>query len=251
MRILILAAGYGTRLYPLTNMVAKPLVEINGVPMLNFLIDKINRLKTKVTIEEVRIVANNKFYDSFLRWQEKYDVAATIVNDGSNSPDDRLGAIGDISFGIKGVADDWLIMGGDNLFEDSLEGFIDFSLRNRPAPSVGVYDVKNKEVASRCGVVKLSGDGSIIDFEEKPEIPSSTLVASCVYFFPRESFYLFQEFIDKNSNVDASGKYIEWLSRKQKAFGYALQGRWIDIGHIEALKEAEREFGSVNKSLNK
>jgi glucose-1-phosphate thymidylyltransferase len=247
MRIIILAAGYGTRLYPLTNTVAKPLVKINGVPMLNFLIDKINHLRNKVDIEEIRVIVNNKFYNSFLEWKKEYKIEATILNDGSNNPEDRLGAIGDISFGVGSHLADWLILGGDNLFEDSLASFIDFSLKKRPSPAIGIYDIKSKEEASRCGVIELDIDSRIVNFKEKPDNPFSTLVASCVYFFPKESLYLFEEFIRDHLNADACGKYIEWLSTNSKVFGYVLHGKWIDIGHIDSLRMAEKEFGSTVK----
>ena len=190
---------------------------------------------------------NNKFYKSFLEWKKNYKIEATILNDGSNNPENRLGAIGDMRFAIDSFLDDWLILGGDNLFEDTLGGFIDFSLKNRPVPSIGVYDVQSKEEASRCGVVKLDANNRIVDFKEKPKNPFSTLAASCVYFFPKESLYLFEEFIKDHLNVDACGKYIEWLSLRGKVFGYVLCGKWIDIGNINSLETAAKEFGLTVK----
>ncbi len=242
MRIAILAAGYGTRLYPLTKRIAKPLVPVNNKPMINYLVDKIKTLGKNFPIEEVRVVVNNKFYKSFLTWKKKYKIRATILNDGSNSPEDRLGAIKDMKFVIGATKADWLVLGGDNLFQDDLVKFIKFAKGKLPYPSIGLYDVKYKKMATRFGVVTVNKRKRIVKFQEKPKKPLSTLAASCVYFFPKQSLSLFDSFIAKNENVDASGRYIAWLGRESKVFGYTLKGRWIDIGHFDSLKQAEQEF---------
>ena len=242
MHIAILAAGYGTRLYPLTKRIAKPLVTVNNKPMINYLVDKIEGLADSFPVDEVRIVVNNKFYKNFLAWKKKYKVRAKILNDGSNSHEDRLGAIKDMRFAIGKTKADWLVLGGDNLFQDNLLGFVQFAKRKSPYPSIGLYDVKYKKMATRFGVVMLNKEKRISKFQEKPKKPFSTLAASCVYFFPKQSLHLFDSFISNNRNVDASGKYIAWLSKESKVFGYTLGGKWIDIGHFDSLKQAEREF---------
>ncbi|MFA7677407.1 MAG: nucleotidyltransferase family protein [Candidatus Omnitrophota bacterium] len=242
MRIAILAAGYGTRLYPLTLKVAKPLVPVNDKPMIDYLIEKIVNLKKKFTIKEVRVVVNNKFFEDFVSWNAKSKIKAKIINDGSNSPEDRLGAVGDMRLAIGGIKEDWLILGGDNLFQDDLVEFVKFSLANRPYPTTGLYDVKSKKEATRFGVVKLNTRNRIAAFEEKPRNPFSTLAASCVYFFPRQSLSVMDRFVKSNENVDASGRYIAWLVKKSKVYGTVLKGKWIDIGHFDSLKRAEKEF---------
>ena len=242
MRIAILAAGYGTRLYPLTLKVAKPLIAINGKPMINFLIDKIKILSNKFDIEEIRIVVNNKFHKSFLAWKKKYKIKAKIINDGSNNNDDRLGAVKDMKLALGDTGADWLVLGGDNLFGDDLSKFIKFSSGKKPYSCIGLYDVKSKKAATRFGVVTLNKNKRIIKFQEKPKKPASTLAASCVYFFPKKSLRFLNSFIKNNINIDASGKYIGWLSREDKVFGYKLDGEWIDIGHFDSLKEAEKTF---------
>jgi len=243
MKVAILAAGYGTRLYPLTYHIAKPLLPIGKKPMLNFLIDKIEALKLKFSIDEVRIVANDKFYKDFLVWKKKYKIKAKILNDGSLSPDDRLGAIKDMRFSLKDTKSDWLVLGGDNLFDDDLSAFLEFALDKKPHPSIGLYDVKSKKDARRFGIVSLNSRSRITKFAEKPNKPASTLAASCVYFFPKKSLNLLDSFVKSHKDVDASGRYIAWLTRKSKVFGYILKGKWIDIGHINSLKLAEKQFG--------
>ncbi|MCF7907968.1 MAG: nucleotidyltransferase family protein [Candidatus Omnitrophica bacterium] len=242
MKVIILAAGYGTRLYPLTYHIAKPLLLVNKKPMLNFLIDKIAILKKSFPIDEVRVVVNDKFYKDFLAWEKRYKIKVKIVNDGSTSPDDRLGAIKDMRFAMGKEKCDWLILGGDNLFEDSLTSFLDFALDKESNPSIGLYDLKSKKEATRFGIVSLNTKSRIVKFAEKPKKPASTLAASCVYFFPKKSLGLLNTFVKGHRSVDASGRYIAWLVRTAKVFGYILKGKWIDIGHIDSLKLAEKAF---------
>ncbi|MDD4954555.1 MAG: nucleotidyltransferase family protein [Candidatus Omnitrophica bacterium] len=247
MRILILAAGYGTRLYPLTLNLPKSLVPVCNKPLLNFLIEKIDVLKEKIPVKSIVVVSNNKFYKDFLNWKKKYKIEVDIVNDGSTSPDDRLGAVKDMDFAISGKQDDWLILGGDNLFEDNLSRFIEFA-HKKESPCVVVYDVKDKKSASRYGVVETDDKKKITKLEEKPKKPFSTLVATCIYFFPKKSLKFLGMFLKTEKNTDAAGKYIKWLSEKTEVYGYQLSGSWTDIGHIDSLMVAEREYRQLKES---
>ncbi len=242
MKVLILAAGYGTRLYPLALNTSKALIRVNNKPIINFLIEKIEILKKRYFIKEIRVVVNDKFYKDFLIWKNKYKIKAEILNDGSTKPEDRLGAVKDIKFAIGGKGEDWLVLGADNLFEDNFTNFIEFALNKRPYSSIGLYDVKHKKEAMRFGIAALNSRKRIVKLREKPKNPFSTLASSCIYFFPKESLGLLDSFIAYNKNADAAGKYIEWLVEKSKVFGYTFKGRWIDIGHFDSLRLAGRTF---------
>jgi len=242
MRVAILAAGYGTRLYPLTLQIAKPLVLINNKPIINFIIDKIEILRKEIFIEETRIVVNSKFYKDFLVWKKEYKIKAKILSDGSNSPQDMLGAVRDIKFVIGNSKSDWLIIGGDNLFEDNLIDFIKLAKDKKPHPLIGLYDIKDKKIANRFGIVSLNKNMEVARLQEKPNNPSSTLAATCIYFFPKESLIFLKIMLKENDKVDAAGKYIAWLSERVKVFGYTLKGKWIDIGHFDSLEEARKYF---------
>jgi glucose-1-phosphate thymidylyltransferase len=244
MRVLILAAGYGTRLYPLTLDLPKPLVPIGDKPLVNFLIEKIDNLKDKFPVEEIVIVSNNKFYESFLKWKEKYKVNISILDDGSNTPSDRLGAVKDIRFAIADKKDDWLILGGDNLFEDELGDFVNFALK-KAYPCVGLHDVKDKKNASRYGIVKVDAKNRITELVEKPKNPFSTLAATCIYYFCADSLKFLDIFLEKEHNPDASGKYISWLVTQTKVYGFQFKGSWIDIGHHDALSQAEKKINRM------
>lgn len=242
MRILILAAGYGTRLYPLTLNVAKSLIQINQQPIINFIFKKIERLHKEFNIKSIKIISNNKFYKDFLDWQKEYDLELEVLNDGSNNPQDGLGAVKDMHFGIGQDKDDYLILGGDNLFEDSLVNFVSFAQKNKPYVSLGLYDLKDRNNASHYGIVSLNSDNLVENFKEKPNHPHSTLAATCIYYFSKQSLAFLDQFVAKSSNKDAAGKYIEDLVENYKVFGYILKGAWFDIGQIETLRSAEKVF---------
>ncbi|MBN2482843.1 MAG: nucleotidyltransferase family protein [Candidatus Omnitrophica bacterium] len=245
MNIVILAAGYGTRLYPLTVNTPKPLLEVNNKPIINYLIEKIDNLKNYCPVSGVSVVSNNRFHPHFLKWRNKNQFDIEIVNDGSNTPEDRKGAIKAIQLALKQEGEDCLVVGGDNIFEDDLTNFIDFSLHVRPHPCIALYDVKKKEEATRFGVVKLDEKSRIIELIEKPQKPSSTLVATCVYFFPYQSMRYLHEYLANGAQSDVAGKYIEWVLKKSPVYGSTLTGEWLDIGSKEALREAEKALARV------
>jgi len=242
MRVIILAAGYGTRLYPLTHSLPKPLISINNKPIINFLIEKIDKLSKQFRIKEVRIVSNNKFYKDFLNWKRKYKMKVDIINNGSNTPADRLGATRDVKFAMGNKKGDWLVLGGDNLFQDNLSKFIEFANKKKPYPCVGLYDVRYKKAAMQFGVAKINRIKRVVDLEEKPKKPFSSLTATCIYFFPQRSLKFLDSFLCGEMNTDLLGKYIAWLAKQTKVFGYMLGGKWMDIGHYDSLKLAEEEF---------
>jgi len=246
MKVLILAGGYGTRLYPLTYNLPKPLVKLGNKPLINLLMEKVISLGEKHDIDDILVVSNNKFHKKFEEWGKKYKYPVTIINDRTNNPQERLGAVGDINFAIGKKRGDWLVLGGDNIFQDDLVEFIDFSYENRPHVSVGLQDVKTKKEAAKFGVVEVAASGKVLRMEEKPQKPFSTLAASCVYFFPEKSINFLNCFLNSCPGVDASGKYISWLVDHDVVYGYTLQGRWFDIGSVEDLKRAKKFF---NKNL--
>jgi glucose-1-phosphate thymidylyltransferase len=243
MRVLILAAGYGTRLYPLTLKTPKALLPIANLPILNHLLERIDNLKMRVRVDELVIVSNDKFYKKFLAWRKKYNrKEVKILNDGSTSLSNRRGAIKDIKIGIKHCLDDWIILGSDNLFDWELEGFINFSLKKRPYPTVGVYDVRRKKIATQLGTVEVGKSRVIKTLEEKPRTPKTTLIATCIYFFPKESLRFINEYLKTYKATDMIGHYIGWLVRKTLVYAFLFRGHWIDIGSKDSLKRAEQLF---------
>ncbi|NQS99994.1 MAG: nucleotidyltransferase family protein [Candidatus Omnitrophica bacterium] len=247
MKSLILAAGYATRLYPLTLNTPKSLLPVGGVPTIELIIRDLEKINE---IEQILVVTNDKFFQQFKDWQQQFSSTRPIkiINDGSTSEQDRLGAIGDINFVIaqEKIADDLLVIGGDNLFELGLREFIDFAKLKLPACSVGLHKLENKEEVRRYSQVTLDGNKRITEFIEKPKNPSSTLVAKCVYLFSKNELGLIADYIAKGNPIDAPGNYIGWLCHEVAVYGFTFSGKWYDIGNYQTYQQADRDFKERN-----
>ena len=247
MKVLILAAGYGTRLRAIGENTPKPLLDINGRPLINYILDKLENLNG---LNEVIVVTNNKFYSVFCDWKDgiSFPHPITIVNDGTNTPDDRLGSIGDINFVLehKTMDDDFLIVGGDNLFDYNVNEYIMFAQNKPQAVTMGTYDVGDVAQAQLFGVVELDADNKIISFEEKPACPKSSLISMCFYYLPQKTLGLVAAYLNEVKQSDTSGDYIRWLREKNEVYGFQFVGTWYDIGSIEAYRDAQAKF--KNKS---
>jgi len=244
MKALILAAGYATRLYPLTKEYPKPLLKVGTRPIIDYILDKIAALKE---VNEIIVVTNSKFISLFEKWSQglKINKRITLVDDLTKGLSDRRGAIGDMNFAIdkEGIDDDLLVIGGDNLFGVGLEEFLFFSKAKESSPVIGVYDIRDKLEAGKYGVVALDEKGQIIDFQEKPRSPKSTLVAMCLYYFPAQRLKLIKEYLTTQSEGhDATGFYIDWLKDKLAVYGFIFNGLWYDIGDHKFYKEAKKNF---------
>jgi len=244
MKALILAAGYATRLYPLTKEYPKPLLTVKHKPIIDFIIDKLNTIDE---IDEIIVVTNSKFVSRFRKWQQKVHTQKRIilVDDLTRDNLDRRGAIGDIDFTInkKRIEDDLLVVGGDNLFDADLKDFILFVNARRNSPVIGAYNIRDKLNAKNYGVLKLDKNNRLIDFQEKPKNPKSTLVAMCLYYFPKERLGLIKEYLkNKIKKTDATGLYIDWLRKKFPVYGFVFDGKWYDIGDHKFYNEAKYKF---------
>ncbi len=242
MKVILLCAGYGTRLRPLTENTPKPLLPVAGRPIIEYLLDD---LYSSLDIEEVVLVANHRFYQHFLRWQEEKSYPGLVVlDDGSTTNEDRLGAIGDLKFALdsREISGEVLVAGGDNIWEDSLKGFVEFA-RSSSAIGLGVYDIGSLEKARSFGVVELGEGGRVIGFEEKPDHPKSSLIGMCLYFFPEGKISkVYDYWADESRPRDAIGNFLKFLVETDEVVGYVFKGRWFDIGSLEAYEEANDYF---------
>lgn len=249
MKALILAAGYATRLYPLTKYIPKPLLPIVGKPMIEYLLDKISLIDD---IDEVFIVTNKKFYPHFQIWHERvkaagvYDKKITVLNDNTTKDGTKLGAVGDIQFVIDNsqINDSLLVLGGDNLFEFNLKEFIDY-FNEKKENMVILHDIKDKEAVKRFSIVELNPENKLINFEEKPKDPKTTLIAICAYLFKKDTLKRVHEYLDKGNNPDAPGYFIEWLYENDSVYGWVFSESWFDIGSIEQFEEANLKYGGI------
>jgi glucose-1-phosphate thymidylyltransferase len=236
LKALILAAGYATRLRPLTDTWAKELLPVGGRPIIDWIVDRVADVDE---IDEVHVVTNARKAPAFLAWAEGRDV--TVHDDGTTSNDDRLGAIGDLQFVLErtGLDDDLLVIAGDNLFEFSLVDYVAFWGNKTLASAVAVRDVGSLEIASRMGVVALDGDARVVQFVEKPADPTSTLCATAAYIYHRSHLALVAEYLAAGNSSDQPGLLIGWLRAREPVYGWVFGESWYDIGSPEQLLEAD------------
>ncbi|MFC1548787.1 nucleotidyltransferase family protein [Candidatus Omnitrophota bacterium] len=242
MKGLILAAGYGTRLYPLTLDRPKPLVKVGGVSILERLLRKLESIDS---CDEVYIVTNDKFHDMLVRWVRgrTFSVELKVINDLTRSNEDRLGAIGDINLVMEKEKpqDDVLIIAGDNLFEFSIEEFVLFS-KNKAKFSVALYDVKDRKLAQKYGIVLLDEDNKLAEFQEKPDKPKSTLASTGIYYMPKSTLSMMEEYMKTDLVKDAPGNFVKWISENDGVYGYVFTEGWYDIGDKVSLEKADIEY---------
>lgn len=244
MKVIILAAGYATRLYPLTLTQPKPLLPVAGKPMIEHVLDN---LAAMGGLDRIYVVTNAKFAGHFQTWSDDYAARThlhfTVVNDGSTDDGNKLGAIGDIHYVLKtqNVDDDLIVVAGDNLFSEKLEGFGRFC-REKNAPVLALYDVGDLEQIKKYSSISLDGEGRIKSFEEKPKNPTSTLTGIALYFYPKATLPLINQYIAEGNNPDQPGRLVQWLYPRTPVYTWRVPGIWYDIGSKETLEEANRIF---------
>ena len=243
-RGIVLAAGYATRLYPLTKNKPKSLLGVGGKPIIEHIIKKLEEVNE---LDKIFIVTNNKFFEHFEKWLKnfKFTKKIKIINDKTKSNEERLGAIGDIEFAInrEKINDDLLVIAGDNLFKLSLNDVVHL-FKKKNSTVVALYDVKDKVLAKQYGIVAINENNKIIHFEEKPKKPKSTLASTGIYLFKRNTLKDIKEYIKKGYNTDKTGFFLEWFYKREGVYCFVSKKRWYDIGSFEQLEEARREYKS-------
>jgi glucose-1-phosphate thymidylyltransferase len=250
LKAIVLVAGYGTRLYPLTLNKAKALLEVGARTILDRIFEKIELVKN---CDKICIVTNDKFYGDFKTWAEAsaYKKEIEVFNDETLTDETRLGALGDIEFAInKGsIEDDCLIIFGDNLFEFDLPEFFSFvNSKNDPDAAIALFDVKDLELAKKYGIAAVNNSGKITSMEEKPASPKSTLASTGVYYFPKKGIELLKKYIKLGLPKDPPGKFISWLVENHNVYGFIFKDGWYDIGDKKSLKEADEMYKRREKS---
>jgi glucose-1-phosphate thymidylyltransferase len=248
MKVLILAAGYATRLYPMTLTRPKPLLDVAGKPMIEHVLDNIAPISG---IDRVYVVTNAKFADQFQQWADNYRATKaklnfTIINDGSTDDSNKLGAIGDLNLVLtrEKVDDDLIVVAGDNLFSQSVEEFGQFC-RKKNAPVLAVYDVGNLEEIKKYNAITMDGEGRITFFEEKPKQPQSTVTGIALYYYPKSSLPLIKQYVAEGNNPDQPGRLVQWMYPRTPFYTWRVPGLWFDIGSKETLDEANQIFADL------
>jgi glucose-1-phosphate thymidylyltransferase len=241
MKAILLAAGYGTRLYPLTREHPKALLPVAGRPLLDWIADKVDEVEA---VDELHVVTNSRFATPLEAWASERcgRLAPVVHDDGTTSNETRLGAIGDIAFVVAAGAfdgDDLLVVAGDNLFEFSLEGYVGWWRGHGDGTGIAVCDVGDVELARRYAVLEIDGDDRVVSFVEKPAAPASTLAAVATYLYHRDHVPLVREYLAAGNPPDAPGNFIAWLHDRRPVYAYRFDGAWFDIGDHEQLRVAD------------
>ena len=242
MKVYVLAAGYATRLHPLTLETPKPLLDVGGSPILTRILASVAALEG---VSECVVIGNDRFAEQFDAWaaEQRLPFSLQVLNDGSRSDADRLGAVGDLAFALAEVptgGEDWLVVAGDNLLEFDLAALQEqFAEQRRP---MLVLRETEPTGPSRYNEVTLDSRGVVTRFREKPADPKTRLAATAVYFFTADVAERLARYLETGGETDAPGHFVEWLVREMPVGGVPLDGEWFDIGTPETLERARARF---------
>lgn len=244
MKCVILAAGYATRLYPLTENFPKPLLEVAGKPILDWLIDD---MASTGMVEEYIVISNHKFAHIFEEWAaKKSEVKIRVIDDGTTSNETRLGAVKDIQFAIEQLHldDDLLVMAGDNLLDFSLGEFMRYGKAKNSTCVMRYYEASEARL-HKTGVIEIDANDGILSFEEKPAQPKSHWCVPAFYYYTREDSHLINKGIESGCGTDAPGSFIAWLCGQTKVYAWEMPGRRYDIGNLESYEEVKKTFAAM------
>ena len=243
MKCLILAAGYATRLYPLTENFPKPLLTVQEKTILDWLIDDIDTLGA---VDEYVVISNHKFAHHFDAWAAKKTQKITVVDDGTSSNETRLGAVRDIQFAIDqlNLDDEMLVIAGDNLLDFSLTKFISYAKAKQTSCIMRYYEA-NEQKLTKCGVVEIDENDKILGMEEKPAAPKSHWCCPPFYFYTKADAKLVKKGIEAGCGVDAPGSYIAWLCGETPVHAMEMPGKRYDIGNLESYEKVQKEYVGI------
>ena len=243
MKCLILAAGYATRLYPLTENFPKPLLKVGEKTILDWLIDDVDTIGL---VDEYIVISNHKFAHHFEDWSKTKNQKITIVDDGTSSNETRLGAVKDIHFAIEKLAidDDMLVIAGDNVLDFSLTKFIAYAKGKNTSCIMRYFEEKNEKL-SKCGVVSVDETDKVLKMVEKPVEPESNWCCPPFYYYTKEDARLVGKGIDEGCGVDAPGSYIAWLCNQSTVYAMKMPGKRYDIGNLESYEQVKKEYRGI------
>ena len=243
MKCLILAAGYATRLYPLTENFPKPLLEVGGKTILDWLVDDIN---TAGLVDEYVVISNHKFAHHFDKWAATKTMKVTVVDDGTSSNETRLGAVKDIQFAIDQLSldDDMLVIAGDNVLDFSLTKFVRYAKEKNTSCIMRYYEPEEKKLV-KCGVVEINDADQILSMEEKPAHPKSHWCCPPFYYYTQEDAKLVAKGIESGCGTDAPGSYIAWLCTQTPVHAMEMPGKRFDVGNLESYNKIKEEYKGI------
>ena len=245
MKCLILAAGYATRLYPLTENFPKPLLEVGEKAILDWLIEDI---RTANLVDEYIVISNHKFAHHFQAWASAHTLPVTVVDDGTDTNETRLGAVRDIQFAIDtlNLDDDLLIIAGDNVLDFSLTSLLHYAQEKGTSCTMRYYEPDENKL-KKCGVSEIDENERLLSLEEKPENPRSHWCTPPFYFYKREDAARIKEAIADGCGTDAPGSLVAWMCRHSKLYSMEMPGSRYDIGNLESYQKVRETYKGIIK----
>ncbi len=245
MKCLVLAAGYATRLYPLTENFPKPLLTVGNKTILDWLVDDID---SSNSVEEYIVISNHKFAEHFINWAKTKPQKITVVDDLTDTNETRLGAVKDIQFTIDklGLSDDMLVIAGDNLLDFSLRNFIEYA-KNKNASCVMRYFEPEFNKLLKTGVVTVDENDRILNMTEKSPTPATNWCCPPFYYYTKADSKLVKEGIDCGCGTDAPGSFISWLCKKTSVYAMEMPGSRYDIGNLESYEKVKSDYKGITK----
>ncbi|MBQ1848867.1 MAG: nucleotidyltransferase family protein [Lachnospiraceae bacterium] len=245
MKCLILAAGYATRLYPLTENFPKPLLKVQDKTILDWLLEDIDK---SGEVDGYVVISNHKFAKHFEEWAAGHKLPITVLDDGTETNETRLGAVRDIQFAIDslGLSEDLLVIAGDNLLNFSLTDYIAYQ-RKKDSTCVMRYYEPDVAKLRKTGVAEVDADDRILNMEEKPAEPKSNWCTPPFYIYKASDVPLVKKGIESGCGVDAPGSFIAWLATQTSVYAYEMPGRRFDIGNLESYKEVQENYKGIEK----
>ena len=249
MKCLILAAGYATRLYPLTENFPKPLLEIKGKTILDWLVDDIDTLGV---IDEYVVISNHKFAHHFENWAVEKSQKITVVDDGTSTNETRLGAVKDIQYAIDrlDLDDDMLVIAGDNVLDFSLTKFVRYAMDKQTSCIMRYYEAEPMKL-SKSGVVQIDDQDKILNMEEKPAEPKSNWCCPPFYYYTKQDAKLVEKGIKAGCGTDAPGSFIAWLCTESVVHAMEMPGSRYDIGNLESYERVRKEYAGIKNADNR
>lgn len=245
MKCLILAAGYATRLYPLTENFPKPLLTVGEKTILDWLLDDIN---TSGAVDEFIVISNHKFAHHFDAWAKTKAYQITIVDDGTESNETRLGAVKDIQYAIDqlGIEGDMLVIAGDNVLDFSLTKFIEYCQEKNTSCVMRYYEPSDQKLL-KCGVLTVDENDLMISMTEKSPHPATHWCCPPFYYYTKEDAKRIRAGIDSGCGTDAPGSYMAWLCQQTKVHAMEMPGSRYDIGNLESYEQVQKEYRGITK----
>lgn len=245
MKCIVLAAGYATRLYPLTDNFPKPLLKVGDKTILDWLLDDID---ASGLVDEYVVISNHKYAHHFADWATTKAYRITVVDDGTDTNETRLGAVKDIQFAIEklNLNDDMLVIAGDNVLDFSLVKFVNYCKEKKTSCVMRYYEPDEKRLL-KSGVVTVDENDLVINMTEKSQTPETHWCCPPFYFYTKKDASLVKEGIESGCGTDAPGSYIAWLCKKTSVHSMEMPGSRYDIGNLESYESVKATYKGIIK----